>query len=183
MYTILLTFNLKSMKKIVILLFVAVAATSCASVTIIPKAVNTVNSVSLSELNLDREDYDVLNTATSEATIIYREKRRQIEIFDAGNEFSISYQKTRFGWLFDESTGIMRLGFLTNDYEDYNVFAIQPEELARRLAIYRLINVSKLNGADGIIEPVISTNIEQQGKDIIFKTTVSAKMIKLHTNE
>ncbi|MBO8429009.1 MAG: hypothetical protein IAC68_03630, partial [Bacteroidetes bacterium] len=47
---------------------------------------------------------------------------------------------------------------------------------------YRLINVAKTNGADGIIEPIISTNIEQSGKDILYKTNVEAKIIRLHTN-
>ncbi len=49
--------------------------------------------------------------------------------------------------------------------------------------MYRLINVAKTNGADGIIEPIVSTNVEQSGKDdILYKTTVEAKIIKLHTN-
>ena len=57
-----------------------------------------------------------------------------------------------------------------------------PEYVVRNLAIYRLINASKVRGADGIIEPVISTNVEQRGNDIVFKTTATAKLIKLKTD-
>lgn len=39
--------------------------------------------------------------------------------------------------------------------------------------------MAQLEGADGIIEPTISTNIEQQGKSVAFRTTVSAKIVKL----
>ena len=72
---------------------------------------------------------------------------------------------------------------MSNDYRGETVSLIQPEEIVRRLAMYRLINVAKANGADGIIEPIVSTNVEQTGKnDILYKTTVEAKIIKLHTN-
>ena len=54
--------------------------------------------------------------------------------------------------------------------------------MVRNLAIYRIINAAKVRGADGIIEPVISTNVEQRGRDIVLKTTVSAKLIKLKTD-
>ena len=36
-----------------------------------------------------------------------------------------------------------------------------------------------MRGADGIIEPVVSTNVEDRGNDIVFRTTISAKLMKL----
>jgi hypothetical protein len=39
-------------------------------------------------------------------------------------------------------------------------------------------------GADGIVEPVVSTSVAQEGKNtVIFKTTVSGKAIRLKTND
>jgi len=78
--------------------------------------------------------------------------------------------------------GIVRLGYLSNDYSEQLMdIPPYPHWLVRRIAIYRLINAAKVAGADGVIEPIISTNIEQGAtkKDIIYKTTVSAKLIKI----
>jgi len=74
------------------------------------------------------------------------------------------------------------LGYLSNDY-DNELFDIgpYPHWIVRRLAIYRLINAAKISGGDGVIEPIISTNVEQgrSSHDIVLKTTVSAKLIKI----
>ena len=35
----------------------------------------------------------------------------------------------------------------------------------------------------GVIEPIVSTNVGQQGRSITFKTTVSAKIIKINTDK
>lgn len=171
------------MKKIVFLIVVSALLASCGTQQlIVPKALNTVNSVSLDELNLERGDYDILNTVSAEAIVIYRERGSRIEIIDQNNEFSLIYIKGKTGWRLEHS-GILKLGYLSNDYRGETVSLIQPEEIVRRLAMYRLINVAKANGADGIIEPIVSTNVEQTGKnDILYKTTVEAKIIKLHTN-
>ena len=92
--------------------------------------------------------------------------------------------KTMFGneiaFRIDEVKGIVRIGLLKNDYmrEDLYLEA-DPYWFSRNMAIYRLINAAKMAGADGIIEPIVSTNVEQVGRKIIFKTTVSGKLIKL----
>ena len=94
-------------------------------------------------------------------------------------------------WNYDEKTqkmytedfeGIARFGFLSNDYGYINTNKVSPEYIVRNLAIYRLVNQAKVRGADGVIEPVISTNAEGSGNTIIFKTTVSAKMMKLNSD-
>lgn len=58
------------MKKIFWGIVAIISMTSCAT-QIIPRAVNTVNAVSLSELNLERKDYQILNTVSAEATISF----------------------------------------------------------------------------------------------------------------
>lgn len=152
-----------------------------------PKAVNTINSVQLSELNLKHgTDYVIINTATADATVIYSTKRKgeQITIAEANGEFRIiwRYDRENGKWYAHDYEGIARLGYLTNDYGTTYMDVFEPEWMARNLAIYRLINASKVRGADGIIEPVISTNVEDRGTDVVFKTTVSAKLIKLNTD-
>lgn len=161
----------------------AILFTSCTTYTVIPQAINTVNSVRLDELNLKHNsDYTIVNTTTSEATVIYSENvDKKIKIKEENNEFEITYERDKKSgyYYISECKGVARFGFLTNDYGSTSLSDISPEDIVRKLAIYRLINAAKVRGADGVIEPVISTNVEQRGKDIVFKTTVSAKLIKL----
>ena len=110
------------MKKI----FVIIAAlllgaffTSCTSYKIIPKAINTVNSVGLSELNLKHgSDYTIMNTTTAEATVYYSESVGRISICEENNEFEIIYteDKKTGKWSISSCKGIARFGFLSNDY-------------------------------------------------------------------
>lgn len=154
---------------------------------IIPIATNTINSVGLSELNLKHgTDYTVLNTVTAEATILYttHKKGREVSIKEENGEFEIrwKYDEESREWYREDFEGIARYGFLSNDYARVNTKEIAPEDIVRNLAIYRLINQAKVRGVDGVIEPVISTNAEASGKNIIFKTTVSAKLMKLNAD-
>lgn len=154
---------------------------------IIPTAVNTINSVRLDELNLKHgTDYTIVNTITAEATIIYTEQRKgeKITIREEHGEFKIIYEfdSEQEKWYRTDFEGVARFGFLNNDDYSESYSMIEPEYVVRNLAIYRLINASKVRGADGVIEPVISTNVEQRGKDIVFKTTAAAKLIKLQTD-
>lgn len=155
---------------------------------IVPTAINTVNSVRLSELNLEREDYKILNTITAEASVIYSQNVRSVVIKEANDEFSITFLKEKEDgkekWIYTKCTGIARYGFLTNDYANASgTDAINPEQIARNVATYRLINACKVAGGDGVIEPIVSTNVGQEGRNIIFKTTVSAKVIKINTDK
>ncbi len=78
---------------------------------------------------------------------------------------------------------ILKLGYLQNDYQRTAIDIKHPEEVVRQLAIYRLINVAREYGADALIEPTISTNVEQTGKrTITYKSTVTAKILKLKTD-
>lgn len=150
-----------------------------------PVAINTINTVSLKELNLQHgKDYVIMNTATAEASVIYSSKKKgkHIVIEEENGEFKIDWKMDEDGGKMyrDDYEGIARFGFLNNDYVSGSVDLISPEYTARNLAIYRLISIAKVNGADGIIEPIISTSAEDRGSNtIVFKTTVSAKLMKL----
>lgn len=170
---------------VAILACIVLSSSKTDSVTpfmVIPQAVNTINSVNLSDLNLKHgSDYTIMDKTTAEASVIYSVKRKgeEITIKEENNEFIIVYKSDHDKWYIADYEGIARFGFLSNDYGTTHTDWLAPEYIVRNLAIYRLINASKVRGADGVIEPVISTNVEQRGKDIVFKTTVTAKLIKL----
>lgn len=172
---------------IITCVFFAMVMLSCRNLSVIPQALNTINSVSLSELNLERSDYIILNTLSAEATIIAHYHNDMVEVEDPNGEFSIKWHWNKKAglsgeWEAQSINGIVRLGYLSNDYENdlFNV-GPYPHWMVRRMAIYKLINAAKVAGADGIIEPIISTNVEggRNKNNIILKTTVSGKIIKL----
>ncbi len=149
-----------------------------------PIAINTVNSVGLNELNLKHGvDYSIMNTISADATVIYsiQKKGKQITILEENGEFEIVWKR-------DEATGKMyrydfegvaRFGFLNNTYDRVSTREFSPEYIVTNLATYRLISLAKARGADGVIEPITSTNVENHGNRVVFKTTVTAKLMKL----
>lgn len=161
-----------------------VGFSSCNRQYYVPKAINTINPVTFADLNLKRADYEILNTLTATGTVIYKRTYNEIKITEENNEFTIIYRydKKKKQWYLDDVKNIVKLGFLANDYGNTSIVDYNAEDVCRRLAIYRLINESQMMGADGVIEPVVSTNIEQLGRDVVFKSTVSAKVVKLKTN-
>lgn len=165
-----------------VVLFVAIALlSSCKSRSklMIPIAMNTVNSVTLQELNLKHgNDYKILNTISATGVVEYHGTSSYATIKEENGEFKLAYSRNKEGDLEVTCDGIARFGFLSNDYGNPDLFE-SPLYVSRNLAIYRLINACKVAGADGVIEPVISTNVEQVGRNIIFKTTATAKLIKL----
>ncbi|MBP3711950.1 MAG: hypothetical protein IJ219_06310 [Bacteroidaceae bacterium] len=154
---------------------------------IVPTAVNTVNSVRLNEMNLQHgTDYNIINTVTADATVFYSTKKKgQVVILEEENgecwlEYKFDSQQEKWGLV--DFEGVARYGFLSNDEGRVSLREINPEDMARNIAIYRLINASKVRGADGVIEPVISTNVDEREGKIVFKTTVSAKLMKLNVD-
>ena len=175
-----------------VMLVCTIVLSSC-KLMIIPKAINTVNAVSLEELNLKRDDYKIMNTITAEAIVTYKQNSsNKITVQEKNGEFRFIYKYSKgvfgrnAGWKLDSFSGVARLGYLDNDYEKYETYvadAIKPEFMARAIASYRLINACKVAGGDGVIEPIISTSVEQSGANsVTYKTTISAKIIKLKTD-
>lgn len=183
-------------KKLLIILLatISIIMTSCHSISVVPQATNTTAVISFDNLNLERNDYIVLNTVSAEATIKANFSSDKIKVEDPNGDFSVSWEwdktvqkdgKKSGDWVPQSIKGIVRLGYLNNDY-DNELFELPPYPhwIVRRLAIYRLINAAKIVGADGVIEPTISTAVEQgrSNRDIIYKTTVSAKLVKIKPN-
>jgi len=160
---------------------IVISACGGQKLTVIPKAVNTVAPVSFNDLNLKSGDYTLVNTATAEATVVAKFKKNEVTV--SSEDFSITYNIVNGGWYFKECDGVARLGYLTNVISDANALLF-PEDIARRLAIYRLINEVKMEGADGIIEPVVSTNVQKTGsKTVTYTSTAEGKLIKLKSNK
>lgn len=183
---------MKHLKFLVFIVFCSTMFTACrfhATVSrTIPTAINTVNTVRLNELNLERKDYTILKSITAEAVILYREDGNKTTIEEENGEFMIIAEfDEEAGWVIRRHTGIARYGFLSNDFGEIlgpKEVATNPGYVARNLAIYRAINHCKVQGGDGLIEPVISMSVEER-KDhkIAFKTVVTAKLLKLKTDK
>ena len=177
------------MKKCTIIsaLFLLVVVSSCRSSfnsVIIPRAVSTVNAVSFRDLNLTNADYTVLNTITQEATVYVTYEDDEFAIRDSENTFSYTYSKQKDGsFELEDQSGVLRAGYLSHE-DAADLDLRNPESIARRMAVYRLVSESQQIGADGLIEPVVSTTFEKidEGRSeitVAYKTTVSAKPIKL----
>ncbi len=170
---------MKIQPKLFVITLVALLASSCASMRskFIPYAINTVNSVNLSELNLEREDYEILNTVTATAIIQRTGNRKSYQEYTLSEQTGeLTYYRTIKKGMIDESVeGVVYAGFLSNDFANLSVDVSNPASLARAIAIYRIINQVQANGADGVIEPIVSTSYSNG----LYKTTVSAKLIKL----
>ncbi len=178
------------MKKLFVVLVCTFGLASC-GVQLIPESVNTIDRAQLSDLNLDREDYEVLNTLTADATVVNRDiSKTKREISDLNGEFSVRWKKVMKGpfsrkapiWICKDFQGILRTGALyglpvkTADHAD-------PLDMAQRLALYRLINQAQQEGADAILEPAYTIALEQTGRrQVVYKATVTAKIIKLKTD-
>ena len=178
----------KKLSIIAIVAICTIAMSSCRSaLSVIPQATNTIAPISFGDLNLERKDYIVLNTISAEATLNAHFSDGTVREDDPTGEFSLTWEKDRKTgeWSPERIKGIVRLGYLSNDYDE-ELFNIPPYPhwIVRRLAIYRLINAAKIAGGDGVIEPIISTNVEQgrSNSDVVYKTTVSAKLIKIKTD-
>lgn len=175
-------------KTILFSLVVMIALSSCkTNFSIVPKAVNTINAVSLNELNLEHKDYKILKNVSGDAVVIYHQKNdKSFTIKEQNGEFELNYEQDKFGnWKVASFKGIARYGFLSNDYgKVMSVNDMNLEYVARNVAIYRLINACKIAGGDGVIEPTISMSVGEGGrKEIVLSVNATAKVIKLNTDK
>lgn len=169
---------------------VGVLFTSCVlpqKARIIPVATNTISSVSFSELNLAKEDYNILKTieVSSLVTVEYANDNSVKISDDSGYTIEITYDAVG-NPLMTTSSGVLRAGFLTNDYD--KISYDNPEAIARATAFSRLVSVAKEQGGDALIEPIVSTNLEEQSgkgskRTIVYSTTASAKVIVIKTDK
>lgn len=151
---------------------------------IIPRAVSSADAISLKDLNLTRNDYDVLSTISESASVKCTFKKNEIQITALDDNFSYKFKfDAKTGWKLDSFSGVATLGYFVSDMNETMSSIPNPEEFSRRVASARLINAVKDFDADGIIEPITTTMVSQESKNtVIFKTKISAKLVKLKTN-
>lgn len=151
---------------------------------VIPTAISSVSkAVYIEELNLTKDGYQIINTETAEAVIIYEESRGgDFEIKEQNGEFSLEFEKDDKTQSYEiEYSGVVKYGYLSGNDRGINYQNPIPSDFAKGLAAYRLINSVQEQGADGIIEPIITMKVGQEGRQIIFTATISAKLIKIKT--
>lgn len=156
---------------------------------VVPRAFSSISKIHyIDDLKLSRENYKIINTETAEASVFYEEyvnkfgKDDGYGIGEVNGEFLLKYKAIAVGndvsYKLDSHTGIIKYGTLTNDFSD---FEYEAYSLAAGLATYRLINAVQDQGADAVIEPIVTVKLGQEGRKIIYTATISAKLIKINT--
>ena len=155
--------------------------------TYVPQAVNMVNTIYLEELNLTSSDYEILDRVETSAKIVVEMSVGQCIIKDPEGSFEMKYSVDlkNGNFYLIEAKGVVRAGYLTTR-ELGTLNLKNPEEIALRLAMYRIVSLVKQQGGDGVVEPVVSSSVEgkdeRNGKTVFtYQTTVSGKIIRLKT--
>ena len=145
-----------------------------------PIATNTVNTVRFNELNLKSSDYSVLSTVTETALIAEERGRRGYTISCEEEGFRLEFEYDKDDIVLKNWDGIIKMGFLANNIPSELKTPKDSYDIANKLAVYKLINTAQMQGADGVIEPIISINMARNGNVYYYKATVSGKLIKLN---
>ena len=175
-----------------VVIFCTMLVASCAAPrTYAPYALSTVSTVSLPQLqhSLERKDYEILNTIKTEAVVKAISRGNSLVIEAESGEFINVCNSTEKGLVYNvgESKGTLRYGFI----EGLNIKEVDEcngNSMASYLAAYRLINEVKTTDADGIVAPALYVTAEETGdsifsRTITYKVVISAKLIKLKTQE
>lgn len=150
-------------------------------------AVSNIPVLSISDLSNGGSDQFVIMKSVSATSDIYSDNNKKSRvIWEKNGEFKVSYQRKVIdnkAWLiYDDSEGIIRLGYLGGIVSSNNHDYFYAEEIVRRLAIYRLINIAREYGADAVLSPTIVTRAIPIKKDIEYVSEISAKLIKVKSN-
>lgn len=150
---------------------------------IIPRAVSSADAISVGALNLQKGDYDILNTVTETASVTATYSSTSLKLISEDGDFSYKFKFNKsMGWTLTSFHGTATFGYLLQD-ASYNAEDLpSAEEFARRVAIARLIEAVKDYGADGVLEPIVTTRASNTGKNAVeYQATVTAKIVKIHT--
>ena len=158
--------------------------------SLIPQAVNMVKAVSFEELNLTGKDYVILDRIESTARIEVTISSNVFIVKDPDGTFLLSFVKDKNtnDWVLQKFEGVVHAGYLLGRDNSTSMRFDSPDEVAHRIATYRIINLVKEQGGDGIIEPVITTNMEGEKSrfgttTVTYVTTVSGKVVRLKTTK
>lgn len=149
---------------------------------IVPHGVNTADAIPASALNLKNGEYDILQTVSESASVTAQYKGNSLTIKSGDGDFSYNFDfDTRTGWTMKSFKGTATLGYFLTENTTVDGMP-QAEEFARRVAIAKLIELVKDYGADGILEPIITTRVSNSGKNTVeYQATATAKIVKIHS--
>lgn len=164
------------------LMLLILASCGGAKNLIIPHAVSTANSISMGALNLNKGDYDILNTVTETASVSAKYTSNSLTIKSLDGDFAYWFNfNPKIGWYLNKFSGTASFGYLLNEPGNRFDFP-DAEEFARRVAISKLIDVIKDYGADGALEPIVTTRVSNSGdRTVEYHASASAKIIKIHS--
>ncbi len=176
----------KKLKKLLLLcsLTFSISSAMAQSVLIPTTAISTMPVASMDNISQGRKEYTILNTITATAIVQSDNNKNHRTIFEENKEFTLVYdieKREEKRYLeYSECEGVLRLGFLggTAVYSSDATY-LPAEEIVRRLALYRLINLAKEYGADALLAPTITTTATSNKKLLTYKSEVSAKIIKI----
>lgn len=186
-----LLLNIKPMKMVKIRIIATMCFIACAisgleaQSTIIPTtAISNIPTVSIKDMDLNRNDYSILKSVSATAVVNSDNRRSRRTIYEENDEFKLIYDIIKIDGKryldYESCEGVVRLGYIgsTDIYNSESNY-LPAEEIVRRLALYRLINLAKEYGADALFEPTITTTATSTGKKLTYKTEASAKLIKI----
>lgn len=167
----------------IISLILASAMTSCNGVRnlVVPHAVSTADAIPAAALNLAKGDYDIMASVTETASVIAKYSGKSLTIQSGDGDFAYLFgfdKKT--GWCLKKFKGTANFGYLQSDVRNFEEMP-EAEEFARRVAIARLIETVKDYGADGVLEPIVTTRASNAGHNMVeYQATVTAKIVKIN---
>lgn len=148
---------------------------------LVPRAISTAEIVPAQALNLKKGDYDIMAAITERASVTVQYTNDGMKVVSDDGSFVYTFTLGKTGWELSKFQGIATFGYLTSDIEGSSVMP-SGEEFARRVAVAKLIEQLKDYGADGVLEPIVTTHAANTGKNKVeYNAIVTAKLIKIHS--
>ena len=147
---------------------------------IVPRAVSSAEAIPAAALNLAKGCYDILPSITETASVTAKYSSTSLKITSGDGDFSYTFKfDKKDGWMLTKFSGTATFGFLVSDANDH-IEMPDAEEFARRVAVSRLIEKVKDYGADGVLEPIVTTRATNSGNSTVeYQASVTAKVIKI----
>lgn len=172
-------------KRLVKMLMVACVSslmlTSCGGPKnlLIPHAVSTAPVSTIHDLGLKPGEFDILKTITETASVRCEYNGSLIKITAGDGDFSYKFMfDSKRGWELVNFNGAAELGYFSADLTEVETSAPRPEEFSRRVAMSRIIKAVTDYGADGIVEPIVTTVSNNMGdRTVEYTSTIRAKLV------
>lgn len=148
---------------------------------IIPHSVSTADAIAPAALNLQKGDYDILASVSESASVTAKYSGNALVVKSGDGDFAYYFSyDAKNGWSLRKFSGTATFGYLQTETKNSEEMP-EAEEFARRVAIARLIETVKDYGADGVLEPIVTTRATNAGHNTVeYQATVTAKIVKIH---